>query len=181
MCAVPLSLRGRLADRSPPSLQYARHAKEVNMPLPDVPVLFMKAQTALGDPFPAPTTIPRAFVKDNAADYEAELAVVIGKEGCKNVTEDEALDYVLGSARLHPFPPSANPDLVRFPATPPRTTSRPAWRSFPSPSGATASRSTVHARSVPRSCTRTRSRASPTCRSAARSTAKRCKRAASSE
>ncbi|GJN91485.1 hypothetical protein Rhopal_004508-T1 [Rhodotorula paludigena] len=77
-------------------LNYARHAKEVNMPLPDVPVLFMKAQTALGDPFPAPTTIPRAFVKDNAADYEAELAVVIGKEGCKNVTEDQALDYVLG-------------------------------------------------------------------------------------
>lgn len=69
------------------------------MALPEVPVLFMKPSTALADPFPAPTVIPRAFVDDKAADYESELVVVIGK-AAKNVSEEEALDYVLGCAQL---------------------------------------------------------------------------------
>ncbi|TNY21989.1 putative mitochondrion protein [Rhodotorula diobovata] len=76
-------------------LNYLRHAEEVKMALPEVPVLFMKPSTALADPFPAPTVIPRAFVDDKAADYESELVVVIGK-AAKNVSEEEALDYVLG-------------------------------------------------------------------------------------
>lgn len=76
-------------------LNYISHAKEVEMQLPDVPTLFMKAATALADPYPAKTIIPRPFVADNAADYEAEVAIVIGKD-CKNVTKDQALDYFLG-------------------------------------------------------------------------------------
>lgn len=60
-----------------------------------MPVLFMKPSTALADPHPSEIVIPRAFVADDAADYESEVAVVIGKE-CKNVQESEALDYVLG-------------------------------------------------------------------------------------
>lgn len=39
--------------------------------------------------------IPKHTLKDDSADYESELAVVIGKT-CKNVSEAEALDYVLG-------------------------------------------------------------------------------------
>lgn len=35
------------------------------------------------------------FDLDPSLDYEAELAVIIGKE-CKNVSKDEALDYVFG-------------------------------------------------------------------------------------
>ncbi|ORY73631.1 putative mitochondrion protein [Leucosporidium creatinivorum] len=76
-------------------LNYVRHAKEVNMALPEVPVLFMKPSTALADPFPAPTILPKAFLKDNSADYESELAIVIGKDA-KNVSEADALDYLLG-------------------------------------------------------------------------------------
>ncbi|KAI1104106.1 hypothetical protein F4804DRAFT_352475 [Jackrogersella minutella] len=76
-------------------LNYANHAKEANMALPDIPMMFMKPATALADPWPQPTIIPKHTLKDDCADYEAELAIVIGKP-CKNVSEAEALDYVLG-------------------------------------------------------------------------------------
>jgi 2-keto-4-pentenoate hydratase/2-oxohepta-3-ene-1,7-dioic acid hydratase in catechol pathway len=55
----------------------------------------MKPSTALSDPFPAPTIIPRSFAADEAADYESEVAIVISK-ACKNVSEADALDYLLG-------------------------------------------------------------------------------------
>jgi 2-keto-4-pentenoate hydratase/2-oxohepta-3-ene-1,7-dioic acid hydratase in catechol pathway len=55
----------------------------------------MKPANALADPFPAPTIIPAPFVKDDAADYEAEVAIVIGK-AAKNVSEGDALDHLLG-------------------------------------------------------------------------------------
>jgi 2-keto-4-pentenoate hydratase/2-oxohepta-3-ene-1,7-dioic acid hydratase in catechol pathway len=63
-----------------------------------------KPATALADPYPAPTIIPKAFVNDQAADYEAEFVIVIGHHHsdplihkvCKNVTEEEAMDYVAG-------------------------------------------------------------------------------------
>ncbi|KZT53795.1 putative mitochondrion protein [Calocera cornea HHB12733] len=76
-------------------LNYTKHAQEAGMALPTVPVLFLKPATALADPYPAPTVIQKAFVKDDAADYEAELAVVIGKKA-KDVSEEDALSYVLG-------------------------------------------------------------------------------------
>jgi 2-keto-4-pentenoate hydratase/2-oxohepta-3-ene-1,7-dioic acid hydratase in catechol pathway len=59
----------------------------------------MKPATSLADPYPAPTVIPKAFVADNAADFESELALVIGK-AAKNVSEEDALDYLLGYAKL---------------------------------------------------------------------------------
>ncbi|KZO93662.1 putative mitochondrion protein [Calocera viscosa TUFC12733] len=76
-------------------LNYLKHAQEAGMAIPKVPVLFLKPATALAGPYPEPTVIPKSFVQDNAADYEAELAVVIGKKA-KNVSEAEALDHVLG-------------------------------------------------------------------------------------
>ena len=57
--------------------------------------MFFKPSTALADPWPAPTILPRITQADNTGDYEAELAVVIGRQ-CKNVSEAEALDHVLG-------------------------------------------------------------------------------------
>jgi 2-keto-4-pentenoate hydratase/2-oxohepta-3-ene-1,7-dioic acid hydratase in catechol pathway len=65
------------------------------MAIPTVPTVFMKPAQAIADPFPAPTVIPKAFVKDNAADYESELAIVIGKDA-NNVSEEEAGEYLLG-------------------------------------------------------------------------------------
>ena len=42
-----------------------------------------------------PTVIPKHTQADDCADYESELAIVIGKT-CKNVSEADALSYVLG-------------------------------------------------------------------------------------
>ncbi|KAL5318971.1 hypothetical protein ACEPPN_014039 [Leptodophora sp. 'Broadleaf-Isolate-01'] len=75
--------------------EYVQHAREAKMTLPDVPVLFTKPSTALADPYPAPTVIPKHTLKDDSCDYESELVIVIGKK-CKNVSEATALDYVLG-------------------------------------------------------------------------------------
>ncbi|KAJ7510687.1 hypothetical protein B0H11DRAFT_2152232 [Mycena galericulata] len=79
-------------------LNYLKHAQEAKVPesqMPKVPVLFMKPETSLGDPFPAPTIIPKFTLAHDSADYESELAVVIGKTA-KNVSEADALSYVLG-------------------------------------------------------------------------------------
>jgi 2-keto-4-pentenoate hydratase/2-oxohepta-3-ene-1,7-dioic acid hydratase in catechol pathway len=65
------------------------------MALPELPTVFMKPSTALADPYPAPTIIPKFTLKDDCCDYESELAIVVGKK-CKDVSESEALEYVLG-------------------------------------------------------------------------------------
>jgi len=74
-------------------LNYRQHAIETNAPIPQFPVLFMKAINAAQHPGD-PILLPRALRSDEV-DYEAELAVVIGRT-CKNVARECALDYVLG-------------------------------------------------------------------------------------
>lgn len=88
-------------------LNYRNHAKEMNLALPEKPTLFFKPSTSLGMPN-APLLIPHQAT-DGQADYEAELAVVIGKT-VRNATKETAMDYVLGymcsndvSARKHQF------------------------------------------------------------------------------
>jgi 2-keto-4-pentenoate hydratase/2-oxohepta-3-ene-1,7-dioic acid hydratase in catechol pathway len=76
-------------------LNYRQHAAEVKMEIPKTPSLFLKPAAALGDPWPARTMLPRISQQDDSADYESEVAVVIGKTA-KNVSEADALDYVLG-------------------------------------------------------------------------------------
>ena len=61
---------------------------------PSLPA-YSKPQTSLADPYPAPTIIPKHTIASDSADYESELAIVLGKDA-KNVSEAEALDYVLG-------------------------------------------------------------------------------------
>ncbi|KAK5721156.1 hypothetical protein LTR17_014797 [Elasticomyces elasticus] len=75
-------------------LNYRDHAREANMPIPDVPVLFIKPRTSLNGPHPAKINIPQ-LAQDDTADYEAELAFVISKDG-RDISESDALDYVLG-------------------------------------------------------------------------------------
>jgi 2-keto-4-pentenoate hydratase/2-oxohepta-3-ene-1,7-dioic acid hydratase in catechol pathway len=87
-----------LAPVEPPAilctgLNYRQHAEETNAPLPEYPVLFMKAPTALQNPG-APIVLPR-WMASAKVDFEAELAIVIGRR-CKNVKREEALHYVLG-------------------------------------------------------------------------------------
>lgn len=72
-------------------LNYSLHAKESGMPVPEVPILFMKATSSLCGPFD-PILIPRNSTK---TDWEVELAVVIGKKATY-VSKEEAMDYVAG-------------------------------------------------------------------------------------
>jgi Fumarylacetoacetate (FAA) hydrolase family len=64
--------------------------------LPSFPVLFFKPVTALIGPS-ANVIIPRVAqpTKDHFPDYEVEFVIVLGK-AAKNVSEADALDYVLG-------------------------------------------------------------------------------------
>ena len=72
-------------------LNYRQHAKECNLPLPPAPVLFNKFSNALAADGDVVTLMPGYM----EYDYEAELVAVIGKP-CRNVSADEALDYVFG-------------------------------------------------------------------------------------
>lgn len=75
-------------------LNYRDHAKEANMPIPEVPVLFIKPRTALNGPHPAQINVPK-IAQDGSSDYEAELSFVLSKSG-RDIPESEAMDYVLG-------------------------------------------------------------------------------------
>jgi len=72
-------------------LNYRKHADELKLPYPVNPVVFMKPPSSATGHM-AKVAKPRLTQR---LDYEVELAVVIGKP-CKDVTEGEALDYVLG-------------------------------------------------------------------------------------
>lgn len=74
-------------------LNYRRHAAETKTPLPEYPVLFLKNPSSMQNP-EDPIELPRCLASSQV-DYEAELAVVIGKQA-KNVRAAHALDYVLG-------------------------------------------------------------------------------------
>ena len=74
-------------------LNYRRHAEETGGRAPEYPVLFMKGINAVQNPGD-PIELPR-HLRSDQVDYECELAVVIGKR-CKNVTREQALDFVLG-------------------------------------------------------------------------------------
>lgn len=72
-------------------LNYSKHAAESGMAEPTTPVLFSKFNNSIAAPN-EDVPLSTEFTK---ADYEAELVVVMGKTA-RNVSEAEALDYVLG-------------------------------------------------------------------------------------
>ena len=86
-----------LAPVQPPDvfaigLNYQTHADETGSKYPPAPVIFIKAGASVvgpGDDIVLPAMAP------SEVDYEAELVIVIGKT-CRNVSEDDALDYVFG-------------------------------------------------------------------------------------
>lgn len=86
-----------LAPVQPPNiialgLNYRAHAEESAMETPDHPLVFLKATSSVIGP-DEPIFLPSAAPAE--VDYEAELAVVIGKRARK-VSEGDALDFVLG-------------------------------------------------------------------------------------
>jgi 2-keto-4-pentenoate hydratase/2-oxohepta-3-ene-1,7-dioic acid hydratase in catechol pathway len=72
-------------------LNYRGHAEEIGTDIPDEPIIFMKPRTAIVGP-DEPIIQPK-FVKE--LDYEAELAIIIGKKG-KNIPVLEAKKHVFG-------------------------------------------------------------------------------------
>ncbi len=72
-------------------LNYSDHAAESGMAIPEEPVLFMKATSAIAGPNDD-VLIPRNSQK---TDWEVELGVIIGTRA-KDVTVDSALNYVAG-------------------------------------------------------------------------------------
>jgi 2-keto-4-pentenoate hydratase/2-oxohepta-3-ene-1,7-dioic acid hydratase in catechol pathway len=77
-------------------LNYRDHAEEVKLPIPDKPLLFIKPSTSVIGPGEA-ILYPKMSKR---VDYEAELAVVMGKVA-KHVSEEQATDYILGYTCLN--------------------------------------------------------------------------------
>ena len=73
------------------SLNYLDHAAEVDQPIPEEPVILLKATSSISGPNDD-VVIPRDCHK---LDWEVELGIVIGKGGVY-IEEREALDHVAG-------------------------------------------------------------------------------------
>ena len=73
-------------------VNYRSHAEETGLPIPALPLIFLKPSTAVIGP---DENIVLPSLPKRRVDYEAELAVVIGRTA-KNVPEAEARDYILG-------------------------------------------------------------------------------------
>jgi 2-keto-4-pentenoate hydratase/2-oxohepta-3-ene-1,7-dioic acid hydratase in catechol pathway len=72
-------------------LNYRAHAAEMNKPLPEEPLMFLKPPSAMiagGEPIERPGGYERV-------DFEGELGIVIGQRA-RRVKRENALDYVLG-------------------------------------------------------------------------------------
>jgi len=72
-------------------LNYADHAEEAGMPIPDEPIIFNKWTSAIVGPND-PIQIPRGSVK---TDWEVELGIVIGEPG-SYIDEADAMRHVAG-------------------------------------------------------------------------------------
>lgn len=72
-------------------LNYADHAAEAQLDVPEHQLWFTKAQTCVAGPY---QNVEKPKVSD-ALDYEAELVFVIGKAG-RNIPEEKASDHIFG-------------------------------------------------------------------------------------
>ena len=72
-------------------LNYSDHAEEAGMAIPNEPIVFMKATSAICGPYDV-LEIPKGSTK---TDWEVELGVVIGSSA-KYITEDEVDLYIAG-------------------------------------------------------------------------------------
>jgi 2-keto-4-pentenoate hydratase/2-oxohepta-3-ene-1,7-dioic acid hydratase in catechol pathway len=72
-------------------LNYRSHIEEMKLPMPSVPLIFLKPSTAVIGPDDK-IILPHGWKR---IDYEGELGVVIGKKA-KDVPEEEAKEFVLG-------------------------------------------------------------------------------------
>jgi len=80
-------------------LNYRRHAAETNNPVPKLPILFNKYNSALNC---CGGTVAVSKEKGVQFDYEAELVIVIGRTA-RNVSEADAPKYIFGYATGNDF------------------------------------------------------------------------------
>lgn len=94
---VPLSDVKLLNPVEPPNIiaigrNYSEHARETGSELPERPLIFIKATTSVigpGEEIKLPKMAP------DEVDFEAELAIIIGKKASW-VEEEEVSDYIMG-------------------------------------------------------------------------------------
>ncbi|EFA10484.1 Fumarylacetoacetate hydrolase domain-containing protein 2A-like Protein [Tribolium castaneum] len=72
-------------------LNYSRHCDELNIPYPHEPIIFSKFSSTIVGPYDK-IELPKI---SNSVDWEAELAVVIGRKA-KAIRQDQALDHIFG-------------------------------------------------------------------------------------
>jgi len=94
---VPTDDAVLLAPVDPPQIvaigvNYADHASETNVEPPDDPIVFVKTLNTIADP-DEPILLPK--MAPGEVDYEAELAIVIGRQA-KNVPAQDVADHILG-------------------------------------------------------------------------------------
>jgi len=77
-------------------LNYRDHAEELNMDLPEEPILFLKPPTTVIGHEDSIIYPPQS----HQVDYEAELAVIIGHEA-RFVSQEDAFDYIGGYTALN--------------------------------------------------------------------------------
>jgi 2-keto-4-pentenoate hydratase/2-oxohepta-3-ene-1,7-dioic acid hydratase in catechol pathway len=70
---------------------YAEHAKEHNVEVPKVPLIFLKPPSSIINPGESIVLPPQS----QQVEHEAELVVVIGKRG-RHITAEQTRDYILG-------------------------------------------------------------------------------------
>lgn len=90
---IPLTGIGKIVAIG---FNYVNHAAEMEVQLPEEPLTFMKATSALTGPFDS-VIQPR---NGHKLDYEAELVVVIGRR-TQYISEDEVFDYIAGYSVGH--------------------------------------------------------------------------------
>jgi 2-keto-4-pentenoate hydratase/2-oxohepta-3-ene-1,7-dioic acid hydratase in catechol pathway len=90
---VPLTGIGKIIAIG---FNYVNHAAEMEVTLPEEPLTFMKATSALTGPFDE-VIQPR---NGHKLDYEVELVVVIGRRA-QYISEDEVFDYIAGYSVGH--------------------------------------------------------------------------------
>ncbi len=78
-------------------LNYADHAEESGMPVPEEPIIFFKGTNTVVGPYDN-IQIPR---KSEKTDWEVELGIVVGKDARYLESESEASNYIAGYCISH--------------------------------------------------------------------------------
>jgi 2-keto-4-pentenoate hydratase/2-oxohepta-3-ene-1,7-dioic acid hydratase in catechol pathway len=93
---IPLHMVRLLAPVQPGKIicvgrNYAEHAKEQNVEVPEIPLLFMKPPSSVIGPGESIVLPPQS----RQVEHEGELAVIIGRTG-RWISTENALSYVFG-------------------------------------------------------------------------------------